>query len=95
MVVKLEDNGAYFASLDCTNIDWGIVMKTVYPMASVVRLEREKLAKSKTSENISQRYVELLRLRGQVHELEAQQRSSEYRRTARSARSPAHQPGIV
>jgi hypothetical protein len=45
-------------------------MKIVYPMASVEYLKRRKLAKSAVIGNIAQSYMELLRLRGQVHELE-------------------------
>jgi hypothetical protein len=56
---------------------WGIVMKIA--TASADRLKRKKPAKSKSvaTLNIAQRYMELLRLRGQVHELEGKQRSSE------------------
>ena len=53
-------------------------MKIVYPIASVVSRRAKKLAKLKSvaTGNIAQRYTELLRLRGQVHELEGKQRSA-------------------
>ena len=81
-------------------LNGGVVMKSVHAMAPVGRLKLKKQAKLKSvaAANIAQRYLELVRLRGQVHELEARQRSAEY--NARSARSrsplsPSHQPGIV
>jgi hypothetical protein len=77
-------------------------MKIVYPRASVDCLKRKKPAKSKSvaTINIAQRYMELLRLRGQVHELEGKQRSSKYGGAARSVRSRSrlsrsYHPGIV
>jgi hypothetical protein len=75
-------------------------MKIVYPIASVVSLKSKKQAKFKSLAigNITQRYMELLWLRGQVHELEGKQRPAEYSVAARSARSRSsrtHQPEIV
>jgi hypothetical protein len=70
-------------------------MKTVYPIASVVRLKHKKQAKLKiiAAGNIAQRYMELLRLRGQIHELES---SADYGVATRSGRnqSPSGRSGI-
>ena len=59
-------------------------MKSIAALAPVGRLKLKKKTKSKSSAaanvaaaNIVQRYMELLRLRGQVHELEARQRFAE------------------
>ena len=53
-------------------------MKIVHPIASVVCLSAKKPAKLKSvaAGDIAQRYMELLWLRGQVHELEGKQRSA-------------------
>jgi hypothetical protein len=54
-------------------------MKSIAAMAPVRRLKLRKQTKSKSlaAASIAQRYMELLRLRGQVHELEARQRFAE------------------
>ena len=51
-------------------------MKRVYPMASVRRRKSKKQAKPKTvaAANIAQRYMELLRIRAMVLEIEAKPR---------------------
>jgi hypothetical protein len=47
-------------------------MKSVYPRAPVVRQKPKKQAKLKSAAaNIAQRYMELLRLRAQVHKVQA------------------------
>jgi|GraSoi2013_100cm_1033763.scaffolds.fasta_scaffold151360_2 hypothetical protein len=76
-------------------------MKNVYAIAPVRRLKLKKQPKLKSlaAANIAQRYMELLRLRGQIHQLEARQRSAEFKDDARSARrlsplSQSNQPKI-
>jgi hypothetical protein len=76
------------------------MMKSVYAMAPVGRLKLKKQGKLKSvaAANIAQQYMELLRLRGQVHELEARQRSAEYNARSARRRSPlgqSHQPGNI
>jgi hypothetical protein len=54
----------------------GVVMN-VYPIVPVARSKRTKRAKLKSGVvNIAHRYSELLRLRGQVYELESTQQST-------------------
>ena len=61
-------------------------MKSAYAIAPVERLKLKKQAKLKSvaAANIAQRYMELLRLRGQIHELEARQRSAGFIRSSAS-----------
>jgi hypothetical protein len=53
-------------------------MKSVYPIAPRRRLKPKKQAKLERflAPNIALRYVEMLQLRAQVHELEVKQRSA-------------------
>jgi hypothetical protein len=91
---KLE-NGAHFASPALAALSGpgesnrGIVMKSIRAMAPVGRSKLTKQAKSKrgAAANIAQCYRDLLRPRGQVHELETRQRSAAYSGPAQSARS--------
>ena len=63
-------------------------MKSSYPMASAVKAKNQGILKNVAAGNIAQRYMELLQLRGQVHELEAKQAFCEYG-TGPSARKKA------
>ena len=75
-------------------------MKSSYPMASAdrVKAKNQAVLKNVAAGNIAKSYMELLQLRGQVHELEAKQAFCEYgagqsaRKKARLTRS--QQPGI-
>jgi hypothetical protein len=89
-------NGAHFASHGLAALsrapgksNRGIVMKSIRAIAPVGRSKLTKQAKSKrgAAASIAQRYRDLVRLRGQVHELETRQRSAEYSGPARSAPS--------
>ena len=76
-------------------------MKSSYLMASAdrVKAKNQAILKNVAAGNIAQRYLELLRLRGQAHELEATQAFCEYGEAGQSARKKARltrsqQPGI-
>lgn len=56
-----------------TTMEWGVAMKSLHAMSQVGRPRPKTVAslKSVAVANIAQRYMELLRLRGQIDELEA------------------------
>jgi hypothetical protein len=59
-----------------TGLEEGIAMKSVYPMTPVRRRRSKRPTKLKAvaAANIAQRYMELLRLRAILHEVEAKPR---------------------
>lgn len=74
-------------------------MKSSYQIADRVKAKHQAVLKNFAAGTIAQRYMELLQLRGQVHELEAKQAFCEYGEAGQSGPKKARwtrsqQPGI-